>query len=274
VDIAEQKAFFREHDNTVEQIKLKLQQLKECRGTILADEHALIGKAYRIHIGNYQELNKSFMKYFDLSFAIQFWRQDGEKDREIFIDELSRLLHNFLSSASTLIDHTRVVTERVLKDTEFFHEYENKKRVELAESELIQFVKKFRNYFSHIGITPILLTREIKQGEYLVNIAINKSKLHPDETIWNARSREFIKNISDKEPLRPIINAYCQKIKDFHIWYQGRFEEIFKSEFDEARTIQAEYNELVKKADFQREEARLAMNIESARRREETNRED
>jgi len=60
--------------------------------------------------------------------------------------EIVCLLHNYLASAKTLIDHTRILVEELYKNTDFWAEYEARKKETFIDSPLAQFVQNLRNY--------------------------------------------------------------------------------------------------------------------------------
>ncbi len=47
------------------------------------------------------------------------WREDNRAKLANFIDEVTRLLHNFLARAKSLVDHTRVFTDDMYEDHGF-----------------------------------------------------------------------------------------------------------------------------------------------------------
>jgi hypothetical protein len=88
--------FFIEFENAKKATKKKLDELNKSRGVLLSNDFELIGKAYQIHIGNYNELKKHLTKYFSINYAFKFWSLSYESKREPFKSELIRLIHNFL----------------------------------------------------------------------------------------------------------------------------------------------------------------------------------
>jgi hypothetical protein len=75
----------------------------------------------------------------------------------------------------------------------------------------------------------------------------------------------YIDKMPDRQPLRIIIDEYCEKIQNFYKWYQQRFKEIFKNEFLEANRLQDEYNNLVELTENHRKDGQLKMNQEIGR---------
>jgi hypothetical protein len=56
--------------------------------------------SFRVFDGNYHEL----IQYLE-------YPHEQSKNQEALIDETSRLLHNFLASAGSLVDHARVIVK-------------------------------------------------------------------------------------------------------------------------------------------------------------------
>jgi hypothetical protein len=66
--------------------------------------------------------------------------------------ELSRHVHNFVSSALTLVEHTRVLMRNHYAGTELLATYEKQVMATFAQSPVAQFVQGLRNYMLHRGL--------------------------------------------------------------------------------------------------------------------------
>src|SRR5437868_7005962 len=78
-----------------------------------------------------------------------------EKNREAGLQahrELNRHVHNFVSSALTLVEHTRVFMRKHYAGTELFATYEKQVIATFAKSPVAQFVQGLRNYMLHRGL--------------------------------------------------------------------------------------------------------------------------
>lgn len=78
-----------------------------------------------------------------------------EKNREVGRQadrELNRHVHNFVSSALTLVDHTRVFMMKHYAGTELMVAYERQVVTTFAQSPVAQFVQVLRNYMMHRGL--------------------------------------------------------------------------------------------------------------------------
>ena len=66
--------------------------------------------------------------------------------------EVNRLFHNFLSSAKTLIEHTRIFMDTHFKNTSVNKEYTHKIKMEFSQDDLSRFIQDLRNYMLHQGL--------------------------------------------------------------------------------------------------------------------------
>jgi len=66
--------------------------------------------------------------------------------------ELNRHIHNFVSSALMLVEHTRIDMRKQYEATEFLKVYEARAAATFAKSPVAQFVQGLRNYMLHRGL--------------------------------------------------------------------------------------------------------------------------
>ena len=65
--------------------------------------------------------------------------------------EIGRLLHNFVASAMTLRDHTRIFFEENYGRTPLGQLYDEKIKADIANDEVCRFIQDLRNYMLHRG---------------------------------------------------------------------------------------------------------------------------
>ena len=128
---------------------------------------------------------------------------------EALIDESSRLFHNFLSSAKSLVDHTRVIVNRLYPaDHEFNQEYQNKLQADLANHPIQKFIQNLRNYTQHYTLPiPDL---QIAFGEDMkFTMQIDTKELLKWKK-WD--SKPYLENLGDSFSLVDLANEYYQII--------------------------------------------------------------
>lgn len=168
--------------------------------------------SFRVFDGNYHEL----IQYLE-------YPHEQSENQEVLIDETSRLLHNFLASAGSLVDHTRVIVNELYSDThQFRKEYELKKSEELVKNDVQNFIKNLRNYTLHETL-PIVELQNSFSENLLLNVQIDV-KIIKESEHWKSRedSENYFNKLGDNIKLIDLVKKYYELIKNFYTWLTGR----------------------------------------------------
>ncbi|MGD5528132.1 hypothetical protein QUS92_22505, partial [Xanthomonas citri pv. citri] len=87
--------------------------------------------------------------------SLELVSTDDKQELHQLRGEVSRLLHNFLAAAKTLVDHTRVFMRAYYLGSPLEKAYQDKIAAEIANDELCRFVHDLRNYMLHCGAPPL-----------------------------------------------------------------------------------------------------------------------
>lgn len=157
---------------------------------------------------------------------------EGEFQTE-FWARLDQRLHNMVSSAISLVDHTRPLARFYEHEAEFSHEYlERNKRV--AELPVTAFLRRLRNYLLHYGLAPTAHSfrfgNDQDSGEGWDQFEIHLSGeglLHwPD---WTAANREFISSFEPGPSLRRLAEEYYTEMASLYKWLSGQYERLHQA---------------------------------------------
>jgi hypothetical protein len=152
-----------------------------------------------------------------------------------YVNELVRLLHNYLTSVTSLIDAQRVVMR---------HRWPSAKRGEHSEFETMdyaaqlkntfetgeaEFMQKLRNYCTHYSIpVPGLGTRMSWEAGGPV-IRVNTLQLDRDELLrwdeWRAAATAYLLAQPEKFDFAPIIERYMSAARAFFQWFWEQVNE-------------------------------------------------
>jgi hypothetical protein len=97
--------------------------------------------------------------------ATVLWSLQNRPQLEQFQREVTRLLHNFVAAAFSLVDHARRFFGKHYKDAKSFPDYEDEVKRRFTEDPLCQFVQGLRNYFIHRKPPNISSTMSLSQGQ-------------------------------------------------------------------------------------------------------------
>lgn len=198
--------------------------------------------SYQVFEGNFAELVKLLEPLEDPKESLfKYAPPDKSEDLDNLMAEAKRLLHNFLASAKSLVDHTRTVVKRLYPDDHRFRgEYQKKLNQDLANNPLQKFVQNLRNYTQHYTL-PILALQITFLGE---SNKLNSTLRIDVELLkqWDnwGSSRAYLESLKDGVPIIAIASGYYILIQDFYIWLSERQAEIHQADFDNLERMQQE----------------------------------
>lgn len=228
-------------------------QLTDCRGYHLVNRINQFYLTNYIFTKNYEELLTIIKKQIEPSYSIELMKYENRKECEKFQIKTIRLLHNYITSAISLVDHTRVFVREVYSQNEsFMIEYDDKIKETFANNPLSIFIKCFRQYIQHFQ-TPIIATvTNITDNEedLETKIVISKKTLL-NFTGWKTLAKSYIDSIENNLDIESTIKQYDTLVNGFYSWFENRQSEIHKKDFDEMsqiniRMLDAQIEELIK----------------------------
>jgi hypothetical protein len=114
--------------------------------------------------GNYVWLVRALDHFGREEVLMRLWSEDNRAKLASFIDEVTRLLHNFLAGAKSLVDHTRVFTDDMYEGHAFKKVYQDKVDRDLKHSPIVCFVQNLRNYVLHKQLPIASATLSLRGG--------------------------------------------------------------------------------------------------------------
>lgn len=186
---------------------------------------------YYVFFRNYQELKSILMKMNnDIKFSLNIWSTENRDKLDTLINEISRLLFNFLASAKALVSHTRVLINHWYFDTSFYLEYQEEVKKSFANNELVVFIEDLRNYFLHYAL-PItranLKSHKKENGEWEMehSFTISKQGLLIWKN-WKKDSKSFLQKSGEDISIEVLIDEYFIIVENFHKWMLTKLKQI------------------------------------------------
>jgi len=181
----------------------------------------------------------------DHGLAIELFQNQGAPTtaRRYYL-EMYRLLHNYVASTMTLVDHSRRVVNKE-SDPEFRHEYDLRKDA-IAVQPVTVFVQDLRNYLLHYRLPPFTSQLAFGRGGSDVNSTI---RLPRDKLIawnrWNAEAKQFLRHQDSDFPLNEPVEAYRLLVDDLYEWLFAQFERLHGSEVEQVNKLRDEHDRLL-----------------------------
>lgn len=198
--------------------------------------------SFQVFEGNFAELVKLLEPLEDPRESLfNYAAPDKSENLDHLITETKRLLHNFLASAKSLVDHTRVIVNRLYpQDHEFRSEYQRKLNQDLASNVLQKFVQNLRNYTQHYTL-PVLALQITFLGE---SNDLNSTLRIDVEMLkqWDkwGSSKAYLDSLKEGLPIIALASRYYILIQDFYIWLSERQSEIHQVDFENLEKMQQE----------------------------------
>jgi len=200
--------------------------------------------AFSIYIlnRNYLELFIAIKKY---KRNLSIWDLRNRPQLDKFMREFSRLLHNYILSTYSLVEHTQNLRKK-LNQAELDREFSLKVKA-LSNYECVKFVKKLRHYFQHFNLPLVTATLSFeKKNKGNGGVIRQRVLLDKEELLkWNKwkGSRNYI--ISKKEiDMEPILSEYQILIGNFYKWFYAKIEKLYSKELKELGELEKELAKL------------------------------
>jgi hypothetical protein len=234
----------------LEELKAARTEVAQSQGAFLSDELAGVARSYWLFQGNAREF-AAFLGRFDTDATarVELWALKNRKGFDAFLDEVDRLLHNYLAAASTLRNHTRRLWQQhPPADPALIAEYEERMKDAFAESPLVQFVQGLRNYATHsqLPVARGRLTWTPDAGDHST-VELSKSKLLESDR-WNTAAKEFLDSAAEQIDLRILVSAYTAVVEEFNEWFTRAFVTGHRPAFDDLNARKAHFDELLRRS--------------------------
>jgi hypothetical protein len=199
---------------------------------------SIIFYSFYIFEGNYTEFKRTIESYVEAANSDEFL-SDGEKLIHLHISgsrEIGRCIHNYAAAWLSLIDHTRVIHEKLkehaLNDIrEFADKYETRLTEYLRDTFENVFVKDLCRYVQHKKVpVPTLhfklnrietTSSESKCPSFQGCFSFEFNSKDIEDFNWSQKLKEYIKSNSSI-PITEILDNHFSMMKDFYLWIQLR----------------------------------------------------
>lgn len=222
--------------------------MKEVDDPVFLSEQVYASEAYRIRARletlavnffvferNYHELKKVIEASRHPNNILRLWDVNNRHELRILMNEVIRLLHNFLASAKTLVDHTRALISDWYENTDFLREYNSEVDNRFSNNPVSGFIEGLRNYALHysLPLTNAKLSVKMKalgQEESVKSdfVLVKSVLLHWPK--WPQKAKTFLNSAGDEIAVDTLIDNYFRQIAEFHSWMHKRLLEIHETE--------------------------------------------
>lgn len=196
-----------------------------------------LSASYSVFNGNYDELRRYMDHLNNPRESLFMYSSEQRENLERLIDETSRLFHNFLASAQSLVDHTRNIVDRLYFNQEFIKEYQEKLDRDITKNSVRRFVQDLRNYTLHYTLPiPALQIEFAEDIEMSVRFDVEILKQWDK---WHKISTSYLETLGESFCLVSLSNEYFFLIQNFYKWLRERQTQLHQSDFENLQKMQS-----------------------------------
>jgi hypothetical protein len=156
-----------------------------------------------------------------------------------FLLEVDRLLHNFVSSATSLVDHARRVQRKLLPEDpadDLAAEYLRRIEHEFKDAPRIQFVQDLRVLSVHRQLPVVRGGLSWSLEEPLQSRVLLPCADLLEWEKWSAPAREFIDAAGENIAIAEVVEEYAKQALSLHAWFLDALRARHQSELEHLRS--------------------------------------
>jgi hypothetical protein len=143
--------------------------------------------------------------------------------------------HNFVASAFTLVDHTRVFYRELYEPNNLIPNYQNEINARFVNDGRSAFIDGMRQFFQHkrLPLVNVQLGVQFDVGQEAQTnwgVPISKAELLTFNS-WKAVAKQFINQQGRKFDLRAVAHQYRENVDAFHDWFTAQQRAVHAAEY-------------------------------------------
>jgi hypothetical protein len=202
-----------------------LRQVRECAGQSYLNRAHQRGFSLNVFQMNAIALIEAVQRVEDPDQGLALMMENNRAAGRQAHREISRHVHNFVSSALTLVEHTRVFIRKNYKDSPIFVEYDKHVQSVFSSSPVSQFVQGLRNYMLHRGLPNSTMFLHFSQdpdnesagAQTKTGIRYDTASLL-DWNDWKPLARTYIEGAGEHLDIGEFVQEYLTIVNQFHRW--------------------------------------------------------
>lgn len=170
--------------------------------------------------------------------------RDYDEWRHLFRDldnHLIRYLHNFLTAAMTLVEHTRIAMRSPIIVEAHRQRYQTIIDQTFKISPVARFVQDLRNYVLHYGVPETVHVTHF-QPEENTKVFLETAPLL-EWTNWTPPALKYINDHAPQIRLLDLVREYEQMASRLHTWFVQEFATQYSDQLGGLEALQRKWNE-------------------------------
>lgn len=266
------KFIMKKENNFFKNLPPHLKKIHESKGMRFINDQRMRTFSLNILYMNATKLIEETVKLEDpdigISLMIEGNRDAGEQTHR----EINRHIHNFVTAAKTVVDHTRVLLEERYVEGNIFKEISKRISETVGIHPVCKFVHDLRNYMVHKGLPNsemYLHATNNGPGEamhFVTGVRIKAESLW-DYSGWTGPAKKYINQSNKYIDIGAFTQEYVNEIRKLNDWLDSTLSEHHRKDLIELAQLQEvanQSNETSSKSTPIDKEDSLLINLETS----------
>lgn len=195
-----------------------------------------VQRIFKVYHGNYQQLAQAIAAMNEPEVFLKLWSDTDRRPLFSLLDEVVRLLHNFVAAAEMWVDHSRRLMRQAYDGTALWDEYQREVQARFVNDTLSGFVKDLRNNTLHHQL-PALHSRlhsssglDDEDGESPGGATLDHSFVLPRDALltsgkWTSRGRAYLTSSPEAIDIGQVVGQHYIQLHAFYVWLDEKLKE-------------------------------------------------
>lgn len=209
---------------TLDELLAAKAALRDLPGWKVASEVRALNRSRGVFVGNVRELGRFLRGPEEPHELLRLWSIENREGFERYLDEVDRLLHNFVAAAMSLRDHSTRLKDKLLPEDpgdDLAAEYRQRVRDTFDEAPVARFVQGLRNFSLHrrLPITSGTVSVDARRNEWDSRIVLQAEDLLKWPK-WAAPAKALIESSEGEITIEEVVRDYTDSVLAFHKWFR------------------------------------------------------
>lgn len=201
----------------------------------------MLGELHTNHyvvVRNFQELYAFLERVESEDVFLRIWNDESRNELDDVMNEVTRLLLNFVTSAMTRVACVRNIIKRYYKGKPFFTQYQEEVSRRFRGNALAEFVQGLRNYSTHYAL-PFAGAKM----HYSKDVGLSHYFMLDRETLLNSgvfgataeeshKGRGYLEQSKGDIVIRDVAWRYFVHAHNFHAWLEAEVSRMHRDELE------------------------------------------
>jgi hypothetical protein len=229
--------------NRLEELQKEIESHPGFKANVAWNDH------HRIYEGVYRPNRRQLLELiekpnFDDNLSVEMMQNVRPPiERERYINEFLRLLHNYLASEFSLVDHSRALISKY-KGSNFETKYKEQLKI-ISEAPVHNVLQDLRAIFLHDSIPPIRWTvtlRGYNHNGFKLTLNIDRFL---DLERPTAISKKYLKKYGKEVEIKALVDEHGKLVDLFNSWLHLQFQDLHKDDIESVNKLIAYRNSVL-----------------------------